>query len=80
MNEKTKKTKESAESVVKLTADTITDEQIEDLRSTAFRDGKLIDRVLHAQCIAALIENDAFGRSMRARCAEILNACNEVKS
>ncbi len=54
-----------------ITVETISDEQIESLKSDAYdlEDGKLV-RV----CFVALNEHSSIGRAARARCAEILNA------
>lgn len=53
-----------------ITADTITDEQIEALKADGYEreDGKLV-RV----CFVALNESGYAGNVARARCAEILN-------
>ncbi len=65
-----------------LTADTITDEQIRELRESVGDAALAGDRILRYDCKIALGElrsgptgsSDAEIRACRARCAEILNA------
>lgn len=59
---------------MKLTADTITDEQIRELMRTGLSESDLV------ACQEALSWGRRFGRKQRARCAEILNARAEGKS
>jgi hypothetical protein len=55
-----------------ITADTITDEQIDALRAEAY--GYDDDLKTVRLCFVAIGEDNAMGRAARARCAEILNA------
>lgn len=61
--------------MAKLTADTITDEQIRELRADARDCG---DYSLEDLCTEALYRDSA-GRDARARCAEVWNARAEGK-
>lgn len=65
---------------MKVTAETITDEQIEQLLDDSYGSDNPDEERTRAVCRVALAEGNAIGRRARVRCAEVWNALHGGES